>query len=229
MSPSIKTSHLNPQLEDVLAYLPISATRQYVKGQVIYGPDAPSESIHLVVSGKVEISRIAGNGRELLLEIMRPEELFGESAFLDVPHRFEQATALETTKVMTWTISQVERLLVTQPRLAVALMQVLIQRNIEFIRLIDSFSSETIERRLARTLMRFSERLGTRQEDGSLRMMALTHLLLSRYVGTSREIVTRYMNVFRRQGFLTYSRQAIVLYRDAINASGSGRLKRVKA
>jgi CRP/FNR family cyclic AMP-dependent transcriptional regulator len=219
MSPSAKSLHLNPRLEDVLAYLPISNTKLYKKNEVIYGPDAPSQSIHLIVSGKVGISQIAGNGRELLLEIILPEELFGESAFLDVPCRCEQADALEKTSVMSWAITEVEGLVMKQPRLAVALMQVLARRNIEFTRRIDSFSTETIERRLARSLVRFSERLGTRQEDGSLRMMPLTHDQLSRYVGTSREIITRYMNVFRRQGYLTYSRQGIVLYRDALNAS----------
>ena len=48
-----------------------------------------------------------------------------------------------------------------------------------------------------------------------MRMAAFTHELLSQYVGTSREIVTHYMNQFRRQGYLQYSRRGIVLYRDA--------------
>ena len=46
-------------------------------------------------------------------------------------------------------------------------------------------------------------------------MAALTHELLAQYVGTSREIVTHYMNQFRRQGYLGYSRKGISLYRDA--------------
>lgn len=217
MSPDIKSLNTNPRLEDVLAFLPVSNTKEYSKGQVIYSPDAPSQNIHLVLSGNVEISQIAGNGREFLLEIIRPDELFGESAFLDYSRRCDQATALEKTSVMTWSISEVEGLVMKQPRLAVALIQVLAQRNIEFTRRIDSFSTESIERRLARTLVRFSERLGTLQEDGSSKMMPLTHELLARYVGTSREIITRYMNLFRRQGYVRYSRQAIVLYRDAMN------------
>jgi len=47
-------------------------------------------------------------------------------------------------------------------------------------------------------------------------MMPLTHELLSQYVGTSREIVTHYMNQFRRQGYLRYSRNAIFVHRDAL-------------
>jgi CRP-like cAMP-binding protein len=46
-------------------------------------------------------------------------------------------------------------------------------------------------------------------------MVPFTHELLSQYVGTSREIVTHYMNQFRRQGYIRYSRKGILLYRDA--------------
>jgi CRP-like cAMP-binding protein len=49
-----------------------------------------------------------------------------------------------------------------------------------------------------------------------MHMAPLTHELLSQYVGTSREIVTHYMNQFRKQGYLRYSRKGIVLYRDAL-------------
>jgi CRP/FNR family transcriptional regulator len=207
---------LQTRIEDVLAHLPISSTTEYSQGQTIYGPDHVSKSIYLVVSGKVLISQIAAEGSEVLLEIVRPDELFGESAFLDVPQRPEQAAALERATLMTWAISDMEELVMKRPRLAVALLQVLAQRNAEFSRRIESFSLDTIERRLARSLIRFSERLGTPEEDGSVRMMPLTHEMLSRYVGTSREIVTQYMNRFRKQGYVSYSRHGIVLYRDVL-------------
>jgi CRP/FNR family cyclic AMP-dependent transcriptional regulator len=91
-----------------------------------------------------------------------------------------------------------------------------VQRSIDFGHRIESFSVDNIERRLARTLIRFAERLGQDAEDGSVQMMPFTHELLSQYVGTSREIVTHYMNHFRRQGYLGYSRKAILVYHDAM-------------
>jgi len=51
-----------------------------------------------------------------------------------------------------------------------------------------------------------------------VRMAPFTHELLAQYVGTSREIVTYYMNQFRRRGYLRYSRKGITLYRDALNS-----------
>jgi len=206
------------QLEDVLAHLPASNTTECSKGHVIYGRDYSSRNLYLLVAGKVGISQIADDGSEVLLEIVRPDELFGESAFLGVSRRNEEAKVIEKATLMAWAISDMEDLVMKRPRLAVALLQVLAQRNAELTRRIESLSVDTIERRLARSLIRFSERLGTPQLDGSIRMMPFTHVLLSRYVGTSREIITQYMNRFRKQGYLSYSRRGMLLHRDTLRA-----------
>ena len=203
-------------LEDPLAHLPCSSILEYRRGQVIYDQDQPSTSIYLVIDGKVKVCRMADDGRQVVVDIYQTDEFFGESAFLSASTRDEQALALEGTKVMTWTTAEIEDLVTHRPRLAIALLQILVQRSIEFGNRIESFSVDNIARRLARTLIRFSERLGHGADDGSVQMMPFTHELLSQYVGTSREIVTHYMNQFRRQGYLRYSRKGIMLYRDAL-------------
>jgi len=183
---------------------------------MIYNQDQPSTSIYLVIDGKIKVSRLADDGHQVVMDIYQPDEFFAESAFLNLPHRPEQAVALENAKLMAWSTTEIDDIIMKRPRLAVALLQILAQRTMDFTYRIESFSVDNISRRLARTLIRFSERLGTQEEDGSVRMVPFTHELLSQYVGTSREIVTHYMNQFRRQGYLRYSRKGIILYRDAV-------------
>jgi CRP/FNR family cyclic AMP-dependent transcriptional regulator len=216
MAPSSTVAVPQRQLEDPLAHLPCSSIAEYRKGQVIYSQDQPSTSLYLVIDGKVKVCRVADDGRQVMVDIYQTDEFFGESAFLSSPTRDEQALALENTKVMTWTTSEIEDMVTRRPRLAIALLQILVQRSMDFGHRIESFSVDNIPRRLARSLIRFSERLGQQAEDGSVQMMPFTHELLSQYVGTSREIVTHYMNQFRRQGYLRYSRKGILLYRDAM-------------
>jgi CRP/FNR family transcriptional regulator len=202
--------------EDALAHLPCSMVAEYRKGQMIYNQDQPSTTIYLVIEGKVKVSRVSDDGLQVLVDIYQADEFFGESAFLGLPRRGEQATVLENTKVMTWAAAQIEDIVLKRPKLAVAFMQLLAERTVGFTSRIESFSVDNISRRLARTLVRFCDRMGARQEDGSYKMIAFTHELLAQDVGTSREIVTHYMNSFRRQGYLQYSRKGIVLYRDAL-------------
>jgi CRP/FNR family cyclic AMP-dependent transcriptional regulator len=206
------------RIEDALSHLPISSITEYNNGEMIFGPERRANYIYLVVTGKVGISRVCDGGSEVLLEIVLPDELFGEAALLDGTCQSEVATAIGNASVMAWTISDIEDLVMQRPRLGIALLQILAKRNQECKRRIESLSLETIERRLARSLIRFSERLGVPEEDGSVRMMAFTHEMLSRYVGTSREIVTHYMNRFRKQGFVNYSRRGIVLYGNSLKA-----------
>jgi CRP/FNR family cyclic AMP-dependent transcriptional regulator len=211
------TTVLAPQkaLEDPLAHLPCSSIVEYKKGQMIYNQDQPSTNIYLIIAGKIKVSRLADDGHQVVVDIYQQDEFFGESALLNLPHCCEQATAFEKTKLMAWTTAEIEDIIMKRPRLSLALLQLLVQRSIDFTLRIESFSVDNIARRLARSLIRFSERLGTVEEDGSVCMTPFTHELLSQYVGTSREIVTQYMNQFRRQGYLKYSRKGIVLYREA--------------
>ncbi len=202
-------------LEDPLAHLPCSTIVEYKKGQTIYSHDQPSTNLYLVIEGKVKVSRMAGDGHQVVVDIYQPDEFFGESALLNLPQRAEQASCLENTRLMAWSTAEIEDMVTKRPRLAVALLQILVQRTMDFGYRIESFSVDNIARRLARSLIRFSERLGVAEADGSIRMAPFTHELLSQYVGTSREIVTHYMNQFRRQGYLRYSRKGIILYRDA--------------
>jgi CRP/FNR family transcriptional regulator, cyclic AMP receptor protein len=204
-------------LEDPLAHLPCSNIVAHRKGQLIYHQDQPSTSIYLVIEGRVKVARLANDGRQTIIDIYQTDDFFGESALLGLPRRPEQAAALENTKVMAWSAAEIDEIARTKPRLAIALLQIVVQRSLEYGHRIESFSMDNIGRRLARTLIRFSLRLGAGEPDGSYRMAPLTHELLAQYVGTSREIVTHNMNVFRRQGYLQYSRKGIVLYRDAFD------------
>jgi len=202
--------------EDILSYLPTVRVTEYARRQAIYAPDNCSTCLYLVISGKVGISKVSPKGHDVLLEVVRPEEVFGESAFLGTSRGDERATALENVKLMNWDVSIIKDLLAKRPRLALGLVQSLALRNAELSRRVESFSDDNVRQRLARALIRLSERLGTAAEDGSTSMMPLTHNMLSRYIGSSRELVTHYMNVFRAKGYLNYSRTGICLFSDSL-------------
>ena len=156
-------SFSRPQFEqaDPLAHMPCSSILDYRKGELVYNENQPSISIYLVIAGKVKVTRRAHHGRLVLADIYRPEEFFGESAFLRLPRCSEQARAIESTRLMSWTTEQIEETIRKRPELAIALLQLQSQRMIEYGRRIESSLLEKTEQRLVRSLIRFSERLGT--------------------------------------------------------------------
>jgi CRP-like cAMP-binding protein len=95
-------------------------------------------------------------------------------------------------------------------------MQMLVKRGLDYEDRLQSFALEKTPERVVRSLLRFAQRLGTRTEDGSIKIPPLTHQMISEYVGTSREIVTFQMNQLRQKSYLRYSRKGIQVYADAL-------------
>lgn len=204
--------------EDVLSYLPATGVAAYGKGEIIYGPGLPTNHLYMIVTGAVKLSGMSESGDEVLVDIIRPEEIFGQPGFLPSTNSYEQATALASATLMSWPVSALEEIMARRPRLAVALLQIFAQRSADLTQRMESLSNDNVERRLIRSLLHFSHRLGTAQ-GGDVHLMPLTHYLLARHIGTSREIVSHYMNRFRDRGYLRYSRQEIVINRDALTAA----------
>jgi CRP/FNR family cyclic AMP-dependent transcriptional regulator len=204
----------NKRLEDPLEYLPCSKVVEFRKGEVIYDADQPSTAIYLVIEGRVAVSQLQDR-RQVMVDVYRHDDFFGESALLNLPQQSERATALEDTKLMIWSSSEIEDLLMKRPGLALALLQIFVERMRDFTDRIQSLSVNTIPQRLAHSLVRFSLRMGTPGEGGSVRMAPLTHEMLAEYLGTSRELVSHYMNHFRKKGYLQYSRKEILIYQNA--------------
>ncbi len=205
-----------PTLGDPLAYLPHASISEYRKGETIYDQTRPASSIYLVIEGKVKVCRVSDNGVSTLVDIYQPDDLFGESAFVSSSRGAELSTAFENTRVMGWTATEIEEISERRPELAIALLQLFVYRSQLFQQRIEDFTVDNIARRLARALLCFAERMGQVTQDGRVEMRAFTHELLAQYVGTSREIVTHYMNQFRRKGYLSYSRKSISLHRESI-------------
>jgi len=203
-------------LEDILAHIPCSRVLEYKTGDVIYDETEPVASIYLVIAGVVKVSRLSGSGQETIIDIYHTDDFLGLAAFLDKPGRGERATALKSTQVMRWSIQEIRDTIVKQPRLGIALLQMVISRSLVFECRVKSYSLDTIPCRLARSLLYLSERFGNPARDGTVLMTPFTHLVLSQYVGTSRDMVSKCMSGFRRSGYVKYTRRGITLHRQAL-------------
>jgi len=216
-------------MEDALMYLPRKGVTDYSKGETIYDETNPSRSLHLVVQGRVKIAAPLDNGGQTVVDIFNTDDFFGESSLLGSAHRSERATALDNVTLMSWESGEIEDQVEKQPRLGIALMQMLVKRTLDYEQRIQSFALDKTPERIISSLLRFAGRLGAQSEDGSVRIPPLTHQVISEYVGTSREIVTFQMNHLRQKGYLRYSRQGIQVYMDALRDHLSNQGQRSEA
>jgi CRP-like cAMP-binding protein len=204
------------EMEDALMYLPRKGVTDYRRGHVIYDEHQPSKGFHLVVQGRVKVSIPVDSGTQTVVDIFTTDDFFGESSLLGSARYPERAVALDSVTLMSWTSNEIEEQVERQPQLGIALVQMLVKRGLDYEDRLQSFALDKTPERVVRALLRFAERLGTRTEDGSVKVPPLTHQLISEYVGTSREIVTFQMNHLRQKGYLRYSRKGIQVYSDAL-------------
>ena len=209
-------SHSSREMEDALMYLPRKGVTDYRKGQIVFDEHEPSKGLNLMVQGRVKVTIPLDDGSQTVVDIFATDDFFGESALLGSTQYTERALALDNVTLMSWTVQEIEEQVNRQPRLGVALLQMLVKRTLDYEDRLQSFALDKTPERVARSLLRFADRLGTRTEEGGIKIPPLTHQVISEYVGTSREIVTFQMNHLRLKGLLRYSRKGIEVYADAL-------------
>jgi CRP-like cAMP-binding protein len=215
-SPAPLPRPYHDQLEDPLAHLPYSKVIEYRKRQVIYDSDQGPAGLYLVISGHVKVALPVDGARDVVVDIYRTDDFFGETTLLGRPRPGERAIALDRVRLMMWPTNAIVEIMNNRPRLPLALLQALVQRTTDLRQRIRNLHAGTVERRLADSLRGFAERSGVRRTDGAVRISPLTHELLAQYVGTSREAITLYMTRLRRHGYIEYNRQEMIVHLDAL-------------
>ena len=117
---------------------------------------------------------------------------------------------------MAWSVADLRRLMGRTPTLGPALLRVVARKLADANERVESFCLDPINRRLVKALLRLGARSGQVSDTPLLHVPPVTHEQLARYVGTSREIVTQYMNQFRRDQLLKYSRRGLELDLEAL-------------
>jgi len=205
--------------DDPLTYLPRKPVQEFAKRRVIYDPHKPSDSLYVVILGRVKITNVAEDGGQTIVRIAASEGLFGESALIGLEKPSESATALDNVTLMSWTTAEIERQIDREPRLGLALSQYLVRQCIELQDRIESMAVYKTPERVMVSLIQLAATLGSPMADGATRIGSLTHQTVSEYVGTSREIVTFQLNRLRRLGMIRYSRKYMDIYTGAISDS----------
>ena len=161
--------------------------------------DEPHE-FYLVIAGRIAIAQESDDGRESLLALMGPGELFGELGFLDGQTRSARARALEESEVLVVPYAELRLLYENHPVALWSAVQLLARR----LRATDRALSDTVFLDvMGRTAKRLLEMAGDEDEFE----MPLTQEELASMVGASRERVNKAIHAFVRLGWITHDQR----------------------
>lgn len=203
---------------DTMEHLDRVAGMKAVKRrQPIYLPGDLGDAVYLLKSGRVKISRLSPDGKELTLAILEPGEIFGEADALQGAPRDEVAEALEDTVLCIVPRSEFEALLQRTPGLALRLTKLIGLRLRRIESRVEDLVFRDVPTRLAHLLLDLARDLGVEDQRGLLLRARLSHRDLANLIGSTRETVSLTLGEFRREGLVeTEGRQIVIRNREGL-------------
>jgi CRP-like cAMP-binding protein len=179
---------------------------------VIFRQGDPCDRIWIVHRGRIKIVRHEEDGREVILEIIPPGEVFGGGAIL-LPKQPADAQAVAETEVVSFASGVYAQFLVDHPPVTLKLIRMLGARLHASIEM-NSLTGQRVDRRLAHILLKLASRSGCPDPEGTLITVPFSRQDLADMCGTTLETAIRIMSRFRADGLLKTRRGGYIVLLD---------------
>ncbi len=193
-------STLNPsELKEIIPYIqPVS----FKKKDIIFSEGDPSEWFYIVVEGKIKITKLSQEGKELILEIIPPLDFFGGLAVIRGFPYPANAIAMDDAELLRISRSNILRILDRFPSLMYCMAMQLGDRMKESHEALKNIALERVESRIASLLLKLSDKTGKKTGEGIMIDMKLTKQDIAEMVGTTVETSIRTMSKLRKLGII---------------------------
>ena len=184
---------------------------QFETNQMIFSRGDPGREIFLVIEGRIRLSVLSAEGRELSFAHAGPGELFGEIATLDGGERTAGATAIGPVMAMTLPQKALSELIEKNPKVASAAIRFLCQRLRDTDHKLEAIALHRIEVRLARLMLSAIKLQGAVPKDGEVKLdLGLSQSEVGLLIGASRPKVNLALTALEDMGAITRSGAAFV-------------------
>jgi CRP-like cAMP-binding protein len=178
------------------------------RGATIFSKGDPGSSLYAVISGTVKISVSSPDGRNAILNLIGPGEIFGEVAVLDGGERTADATASTNCEILVIDRREFLPFVKQQPVLAMKFIELLCDRLRWTSDQVEQVILQDLPRRLASALLGLTEK---RKLDPSSRTIAITQQEISEMVGMTRESINKQLRSWAARDWVRLEHGAIVL------------------
>ena len=174
----------------------------FARRWTVFAEGEPADRLYIIVSGKVKIGHRSPDGREHLLAIMGPSEMFGEVSILDPGPRTTSATTLTEVRAVSLDRDTLRGWMADRPEVAEQLLRVLARRIRRTNNKLTDQICTDVPGRVAKQLLMLAQQFGTR-EGGALRVVHdLTQEEIAQLVGASREATNQALGFFADCGWI---------------------------
>jgi CRP-like cAMP-binding protein len=181
------------------------------RGQVLFKEGDAGDRLFVVVDGKLKLGTAAKDGRENLLSILGPGDMFGELSLFDPGPRTATATAVVDSKLLALANDQVLGWVKEHPQVSLQLLGRLAQRLRKANDVLSDLVFADVPGRVAKAIIELGKRFGTQKDDGLHVNHELTQEELAQLVGASRETVNKALADFATRGWIKLEPRAVII------------------
>jgi CRP/FNR family transcriptional regulator, nitrogen oxide reductase regulator len=178
-----------------------------------YMEQDPAESLYILMEGRIRLVQVTPSGQQVIMRYISPVEEFGVIAMLSGAVYPVSAQAVDDSTALYWNKASLKELMEQIPGVAINALQTLADRVSEFQDRIRELTTERVERRIARALLRLAQQTGRKVEDGVLVDLLITRQDIAEMTGTTIFTVSRTMSQWETQGIIKSGREKIIIRR----------------
>ena len=192
------------QLTTLLSYV---QHRSYPRNVYVIQTNEETDSLYVILSGKVKVLITDDQGREVILSMMGPHDYFGEMGVLDDQPRSASVATLEPCEMLRLSKSGFMTCLKENSDVAMLVIRNLVKRLREADRKIESLALIDVTGRVARLLVDMAQEV-----DGRLMVLRVPPKQeIARMIGASREMVSRVIKELQERGLIRAERRSMVI------------------
>jgi CRP-like cAMP-binding protein len=215
---------------DVLSQVPADAILRLVAGarssgyrarQVIYLPGDRAQGVFFLAQGRVKISKVTRDGKELTLAYRAAGDFFGETCLLDGRPREEMVEAMEPCTTVEVTQEALDDVLKNHVEVSYLFVRTLITRRRDLETKVEQLIFKDVGSKLAELLLRLGSEHGIDNKRGLVLGVKITHQEMANLIGSTRETVSLTLSQFKRKGLIqSEGRRIILADREGLKAIG---------
>ena len=171
----------------------------------------PADQVYVLLKGKVKLSQTTLDGQQVMMGYLSPGREFGFIAVLSEMAYPVSAQAVGECQALSWERVVMVKLMSEKPCLAQNAFALLARQIGEFQNRIQELSTQRVERRIARTLLRLAQQAGRKVDEGVLIDLPLSRQDLAELTGTTLFTVSRTLKGWEMQGLVRSQREKVVI------------------
>jgi CRP-like cAMP-binding protein len=190
-----------------------ASRRRLAKKEVLYHQGDAARNLYVVVVGRLRATQTTEAGNQIAVRYLGPGDLAGYATLAGIADYPGTVVAVEDTHLLVWPAGAMQRAMSKHPQIAMNAVAVLGARYQETQVRLREITTETVERRIANTLLRLACQAGRRTAQGIEIGFPLSRQDIAELAGTTLHTVSRTLSAWEKDGIVSSAHRHIIIRR----------------